>query len=360
MFQVVASALLLFSMLVPSVVSANEVDASSSHVRATVVQVVSESTRVLEGIQVTTVEQVLEAQTDGGGTIIVFNDRTPLEVGDTFYAAPTGGGEYAYSMYDVDRRSPILIAVLLFAVATIAVGGLVGVRALISLAVSVALIVYMLLPLLAGGAPPVMTSIGFAAILLGLAMVLTHGFTRTTLAAYLSAVVTILIAIVLGDFFVGAAHLTGFTDDASTALSFSVGQTLAMDGLLLGAMIIGVLGIIDDLAITQVLTVAELKRANTTLSPKELFSRAMRVGKEHLGAVVNTLVLAYLGASMPLLILFTVLPTDKGFLLNSEIIATEIIRSSVGGVALALVVPIATALAVVLMRPSDRGHGHLH
>jgi uncharacterized membrane protein len=184
--------------------------------------------------------------------------------------------------------------------------------------------------------------------------------------------VTIIIAIFLGEFFVSFAQLTGFADDTTTILNLTTGGTLNMHGLLLSAMIIGILGIVDDLAVTQVASVAELHRANSALSRKELYKRAMRIGREHFGAVVNTLFLAYAGAALPLLLLFALSPSSPWMLVNSEIIAIEIVRASVGGVALALVLPIATFLGVVSLSwpgkkedhdDGERGshiHGHFH
>lgn len=329
--------------------------------RAVVTEIHNQQDRVVPGTDATVTVQNITARTDDGTRITLENDRVPLDVGDAFYATyqelPDGR---VYTVKDADRRGMLLLSVALFALVTAAVGGWIGVRALVSLAVSVGLIVYVLLPQLAAGAPPVLVATLFAAALLGLAMTVTHGLNRTTLAAFCASMLTIVAAILLGNFFVDAAHLSGFTDDVTTILNLSTGGTLHMEGLLLGALIIGVLGIIDDLAITQVLTVAELKRANEGLSRRELYRRAMRVGREHLGAVVNTLVLAYAGASLPLLLLFTLSPSDPGLLLNSEVMAVEVIRSAVGGVALAVVLPVATLLGVWIVRPGEGEVHHRH
>lgn len=255
-----------------------------------------------------------------------------------------------------------MFAVLLFALVTVAVGGMIGFRALMSLVLTIALILYGLVPLLASGYPPVLISLIGAACILGVAMAVTHGVTRTTLAAFSGALLTVLIAIGLAEFFVYAAHLSGFADDAATMVTFALDVELNMQGLLLGALIIGALGIVDDLAVTQVATVGELRRSGVR-GTKALYAGAMRVGREHLGAVVNTLVLAYAGASLPLLILFTHSPASVSFLLNSEVIAVEIVRAAIGGVALALVIPVATYLAILANVPPEKegsGHHHVH
>ena len=340
------------------------IDTGSVH--GTVTRIVSEEEILIPGTDTKNIVQDIEAKTDAGEVLRIVNDRVPLKVGDGFYATwqETPDGK-VYTVKEADRRMAILFSVLLFAAVTIIIGGWVGLRALLSLVASVFVIVYMLLPQLAHGAPPILTSTLFAALILAIAMGVTHGLNRTTAAAFGASVVTILFAILLGEFFVTAARLSGFTDDASTILNLSTGGTLHMGGLLLGALIIGILGIIDDLAVTQVLTVQELKNANDNLSKGELYTRAMRVGKEHLGAVVNTLVLAYAGAALPLLLLFSLSPSDPVMLLNSEVMAIEIIRSSVGGVALALILPIATSLGIFVVKkgqtePSNVHHHHHH
>jgi len=356
-------ALICFPLQAFAVTDGAPVDTGT--VRGVVTKVISDEVRLIPGTETKNVVQDIEAKTDSGDTIRILNDRVPLKVGDGFYATwqETPEGKM-YTVKEADRRMVILFSVFLFAAVTIIIGGWVGLRALLSLVASVLVIIYALLPQLAHGAPPILTSTLFAALILAIAMGVTHGLNRTTYAAFGASVITILFAILLGEFFVTAARLSGFTDDASTILNLSTGGTLHMEGLLLGALIIGILGIIDDLAVTQVLTVQELKNANAALSKGQLYTRAMRVGKEHLGAVVNTLVLAYAGAALPLLLLFSLSPSDPIMLLNSEVMAIEIIRSSVGGVALALILPIATSLGIFVVKKGaiepQNGHHHHH
>lgn len=328
-----------------------------------VVEIVDERTEVIPGTDTAAVLQDMLVLLESGDRVSVFNDRTPLSVGDALYVFPTEliDGP-VYTVHDVDRTSVLYLAVILFGVATVIVGRWVGARALVSLCVSLGLILYILIPLLSSGYPPVLVSALGAALILGFAMALTHGVGRTTLAAYAAALVAVLCAIGLGEFFVYAAHLSGFADSSAGSVSVALGSAINMQGLLLGALIIGVLGIVDDLAVTQVVTVAELRSAGTT-GPKELYTRAMHVGREHLGAVVNTLVLAYAGASLPLLILFSYAPAPTMLLINSEVIAVEIIRAAVGGVALAVVIPVATYLGILAggkTSSTPAGHGHTH
>lgn len=316
-------------------------------IHATVVEVRSERTEEIPGTRGSAVVQDLVVELETGDSVPVFNDRVPLAVGDRIYVMPTELVDGpVYTVHDVDRTRVLLVAVLLFAVVTIVVGRWVGARALVSLAVSLGLILYVLIPLLSSGYPPVVVSAVGAALILGVAMALTHGVGRMLYAAYGGALIAVLIAIGLGEVFVYAAHLSGFADSAATTVSLTLGSAVNMQGLLLGALIIGVLGIVDDLAVTQVATVAELRSTGMN-DAKELYTRAMHVGREHLGAVVNTLILAYAGASLPLLILFSYAPAPTLLLINSEVIAVEIIRAAVGGVALASVIPVATYLGIL-------------
>lgn len=350
-----ALAFLLVLLCLPAV-SAAETGIES----ARVVEIVTEETREIPGTGATALVQELRAELKSGEVISVYNDRVPLAAGDTFFVrAEEMVDGPAYTVHDADRRTALVAAVLVFAGVVVAVGRLVGVRALVSLGVSGVLIMFVLVPLLISGMSPLVTCALGSALILAAAMVITHGWSRGTLAAFGASLVTIIVAIVASDFFVAFAHLTGYTDDASTVLNLSTGHALRMDGLLLGGLIIGVLGIIDDLAVTQVATVAELRAANASLGQGELYRRAMQVGREHLGAVVNTLVFAYAGASLPLLLLFSLSSAETSLLLNSEIIAVEIVRAAVGGAALALVIPLATHFGL-WSKSSSPTAGHTH
>lgn len=333
----------LFLFILPVSALANE---GAVLVRAQVREVLQERVERLPGFNVDTTIQELSATLASGEVVTVINDYVPLSEGDWFYTFPVDQVDgVEYRVHDVDRQQVLFWAVLLFVLVTVGVGGMVGARALFSLVVSIGLILYGLIPLLSSGYSPVLVSAVGAAVILALAMALTHGVTRLTLASYSAALVAVFVALGLGEVFVHAAHLSGFADSAATTVSLTHGA-LNMQGLLLGALIIGVLGIVDDLAVTQAVTVAELRRSGMSAS-RELYARAMRVGREHLGSVVNTLVLAYAGASLPLLILFSYAPAPTMLLINSEVIAVEIVRAAVGGVALALVIPMATYLAIL-------------
>jgi uncharacterized membrane protein len=170
---------------------------------------------------------------------------------------------------------------------------------------------------------------------------------------------------ILSVVWVSLARLTGFASDAAIYLNFSTHGALDFSGLLLGGILIGVLGVLDDVAITQASVTIELVRANTALRGVDLYRRALRVGQDHIGSLVNTLALAYTGVSLPLLMLFA--RTDSGFLdiVNQEVVASEIVRTLVGSLGLMLTVPATTLIAVWYVRrfgvPEEQGHeGHAH
>ena len=177
-----------------------------------------------------------------------------------------------------------------------------------------------------------------------LVMLLTHGFTRTTYVALGGTILAIFATGILAHVAIVVTRLSGFFSEEAIYLNLNTGGTLDMQGLFLGAVIIGVLGLLDDVAITQVHTVAELRKSGA--SGAQAFTRALRVGREHVSALVNTLALAYTGAALPVLLLFSLSEQSALLLVNREIFAAEIIRTTVGSIGLILTVPLTTWLAV--------------
>lgn len=269
-----------------------------------------------------------------------------------------------YVVFEVERSKGVAILFGLFALLLIAFGGMQGFRALIALVGSILAIVYILVPAIFAGYSPILVSIGVATVVLSLALFFTHGFNKTALAAFLGTVMAVIATGLFAWFSIEFLNLSGVASEDEVYLNFNTGGTLDFVGLLLGAIIIGVLGALDDIAITQAATVRELYGANKNLPRKDAFVRAMRVGKEHVTALVNTLVLAYTGAALPLLLLF-LQQGDKLHLFNLEIFTTEIVRMIVGSIGLILAVPLTTLFAVWLLEKyrgdeSATGHAHVH
>jgi uncharacterized membrane protein len=346
----------LASFTLPSTfLQAQEISAPDSELlEARVERVVEEREETLPGIGTEHTYQVLEARLltgqREGDLVEVQNDYVPLAPGDRFFVLyqDHGGIDERYYLQDVDRRGPLMWLALLFVVAIVALGGWYGVRALISLAASLFVLVYVLMPGLLGGWHPLVASVLVAGAILAGAIFVTHGFNRESLIAYGGTMVAVLVTVLLAAWSVTWTHLSGFSADESVYLNVSTGGQLDLAGLLIGGIIIGVLGVLDDIAITQVAVVRELL-ANATVKRKEVFLRAMRVGREHVGAVVNTLALAYVGVSLPLVLLMYRSETEASAVLNTEIVATEIVRTIVGSFGIVLAVPLVTYLAVRLL-----------
>ena len=301
-------------------------------------------------------------------------DRLDLDVGDGVRVvenqlppqAQLGGVKLdRYSLADFERTTPLLWLALAFAVLVLLTGRWQGLRALIGLGASLAIIVLFVVPaILDGSSAPGVALIGSLAIML-VTLVVTHGLGPKMLAATLATAASLILALGLGSLFIGFAHLTGLSSDEAIFLRASVGD-ISITGLLLAGMVIGALGVLDDLTVTQASTVLALRRASPTLGFRRLFEGAIAVGHDHIAATVNTLVLAYAGASLPVLLIFSLGGTSFGDALNSEAVATEVVATLVGSIGLIAAVPLTTALAALLavrLPPDsivDDQHGHAH
>ncbi len=265
-------------------------------------------------------------------------------------------------MRERDRQFPIIILLLIFITAIIIFGGKQGVRSILSLAGSFVVIVYLLLPLLTKGYSPILVSVGLATVILFIAIYFTHGFNRESTVAFSGTIIAVMLTALLAIFSVYIMKLTGFDTEETIFLSVDSAVKLNFHGLLLGGILIGVLGILDDIAVTQSAVVSEIYNSAGHLTRREVFKKAMRVGREHVSALVNTLVLAYAGASLPLLLLISNYDYPIRFVLSQELFATEIVRTIVGSIGLVLTVPITTLLAVYLLKnykgKSALGHSH--
>jgi len=334
--------------------------------RARVTEVVEQERRNIPGTNTDTLYQKIEAEIlEGekkGDIVTIENDYLELKKGDAFFLFHTIdiNDIERYSVRDVDRRFTLGLFVGLFIFVILAFGGKQGLRSLLSLAGSFFVILYVLVPSLLGGFPPVPTSIAIAAVILFLAIFLTHGFNRESLVAFIGTVSGVILTGVLAYFGVKFAHLSGFASDESVYLNFATRGGLDFSGLLLGGIMIGVLGVLDDIAVTQSAVVSELYSSAPNLSKSEVYKKALRVGKEHVGALVNTLALAYTGASLPLLLLFSNSESSFLSIINQEIFATEIIRTIIGSIGLILTVPITTLLAVYMLKGYKGKHIHSH
>ncbi|MFG3496046.1 YibE/F family protein [Streptomyces sp. NPDC047928] len=273
--------------------------------------------------------------------------------------APDAPRDLQYSVTDVNRKFPLALLGVVFALAVVAVGRLRGVMALVALGTSFLTLTFFILPaILQGSNPLVVAVVGASAIML-VALYLSHGLSARTSVAVLGTLISLLLIGLLGSLFIGWASLTGNTDDY-TGLIHGLYPNIDMSGLLLAGVIIGSLGVLDDVTVTQTSAVWELHQADPRMGPRALYRAGIRIGRDHIASVVNTLVLAYAGAALPLLLLFSIAQSSVGTVANSEIVAQEIVRTLVGSIGLVASVPVTTALAALVVsadRRSALAHG---
>lgn len=267
---------------------------------------------------------------------------------------PSAPKDLQYSVADVNRRFPMGLLADIFALAVVVVGRLRGVMALAALAISFMVLNFFILPAILQGSNPLLVAvIGSSAILL-IALYMCHGLSARTSVAVLGTLVSLLLIGILGSQFIGWAALTGNTDD-STGLIHGLYPSIDMSGLLLAGVIIGSLGVLDDVTVTQTSAVWELHEANPTMGWRGLYRAGIRIGRDHIASVVNTLVLAYAGAALPLLLLFSIAQSGVGTVANSELVAEEIVRTLVGSIGLVASVPVTTALAALVVSADRPG-----
>jgi uncharacterized membrane protein len=258
-------------------------------------------------------------------------------------------GEPAYTVIDHQRGKPLIWLMVLAAAVVIAFGRWRGLSAIAGLAVSFTVLLVFVIPAILTGGPPLLVAVVGSAAIMFAVLYLTHGVNVHTSVAILGTLASLLITGLLGAGFTAFTELTGIGDEQSAFLAVFQGN-VDMRGLLLAGIIIGSLGVLDDVTVTQAMTVAELARS--PLSRRELYRSATRVGRAHVASAVNTIVLAYAGASLPLLLLVAAGSQPISELLTSQFLAQEIVRSAVGTIGLVASVPITTALAVLV---ADRG-----
>ena len=247
----------------------------------------------------------------------------------------------------VDRyRLPYLgLIALVFLILAIIFGRLRGLTSVIGLFVSIAILIWFITPNILAGKNPVLVTLVGAEVIALVSMFLAHGFKQRTMLAIVSTLITLGIAEVLGYFFIIGAKLLGNGSEEAYFIQAGYFGAINLQGLLLGGIIIGALGILNDITTAQSAAVEEIHTTDKNLSFKQLYQKGSSIGREHIASLINTLVLTYVGASLPLFLLFTVNSQQLWTVLNSSTIAEEVVRALVGSISLILAVPITTALA---------------
>ena len=284
-----------------------------------------------------------------------------------FGPAGTAGVE-PYAFADFDRRFPLIALGLIFVAVVVVFGRRRGALSLVGLGISLLILTQFLVPAILDGRPPLLVALVGSLAIMFATIALTHGLGPKSLAALLGSATTLLFTALLALIFVEVANITGFASAEATLLRGTPGgSTLSLEGLVLAGVVVGALGVLDDVTVSQASTVMALQRADPTQTFARLYRAAIGVGRDHLGATVNTLVLAYAGAALPLLLIFSQQSTSFGTAVNRESVAEELVAMGVGSIGLVAAVPLTTLLAALLVRrlpgealAREADHGHVH
>ena len=252
-----------------------------------------------------------------------------------------------YAFQDFDRTQPLLLLLTLFVLGVLVLSRWRGVGSLASLALSLALLVTFTLPALMEGRSPLVVAIVTASAIMCATLYLSHGFSTRTSIAMAGTLLSLVFIGLLGSLFTRLGQFTGLGDEGSRYIA-TINTQVDVGGLLLAGLVIGALGVLDDVTVTQVAAVWELADADPHTSRTSLFTRGMRIGRSHVASTVNTLVLAYVGATLPLLLVFSTIALPFGTAVSQELVAQEIVRGLVGGLGIVLAVPITTGLAAIV------------
>ena len=354
-FAIVAAILVALVVVAPRSFTVATRAADSPVEQGTVVRVVEEhsapsdrgrqTTRVLEVAVGDRVATVRETTTEGDVGLV------PPQPGDGVLLRATGGadGQPAYYIVDHLRTRALWVVTALFAALVVFVGRWHGVRSLFSLAVTYLILMRFIIPAILGGYSPLLVSVIGGVGIMASTLVLAHGADRKSGAAIGGTALALVLIVTLSQVAIVAAKLTGLVGNEEASTVFVLfGGAIDARGLLLGGILIGALGALDDVTMTQSSAVFELRDANPALAARALYRRGMRIGRDHIASIVNTLVLAYAGASMPLLVILASQTEGLGTLLNREFLAAEVVRTAVGSIGIVAAVPLTTAIAAAL------------
>jgi uncharacterized membrane protein len=290
---------------------------------------------------------------DRGGVFTIGlagSGSTPdIQADETIVVARQQGAQpgFEYSLVDRDRRGVLVLLAVAFAVAVLVLGRLRGLAALVGLAATLAALLTFILPAILDGQSPLLVAVVGASAIAFVAIYLAHGFSTMSSVALLGTLAGLGLTALLGTLFVDLARISGFASEEAILVQVADVQ-LNLAGLILGGIVIGALGVIDDVTVTQASAVWRIREANPGLDRRALFRSGLRIGRDHVASTVNTLVLAYAGASMPLMVLFLLSRQSLGDVANGEVVATEIVRTLTGSIGLVAAVPITTWLAALV------------
>jgi uncharacterized membrane protein len=266
----------------------------------------------------------------------------------------TGSPAYLYD--DQQRDLPLGLLALAFAVLVVLVARWRGLAALAGLGVAYAVLVFFVLPALLDGKPALAVGLVAGAAILFVVLYLAHGPSARTSAALAGTLLSLGLTGLLAVVATGTARITGLSSEVLPAVQASA-PAVSVSGLVLCGVVIGALGVLNDVTVTQASAVWELAAADPQASRSRLFGSAMRIGRDHIASSVYTLVLAYAGSAIPLLLLVSLSGRSVHDIVTGDEVAEEVLRGLVGGIGLVASVPITTALAaLVVSRTSGERH----
>jgi uncharacterized membrane protein len=310
----------------------------------------------------------LEVRLNSGKLIVASDDNRRFNVGDTIEIFPTlgPGNEFIFYASDFIRRTPIGILIVVFVVVAGVVGRGKGLRAVLGMAFSLAVIILAMIPAIVSGTNPVLVAVLGASVILASSVYFVHGFNWTASSALVATIAAAIVTLLLAIGFSSLAKLTGLGAEEGVYIMQAAQQAgidLNLRGLLIAGILIGSLGALVDSTVAQAAVVRELSNLNPKLEWQKLYKSGMSVGFDHIGSLVNTLVLANVGSSLPLWVLFTLGQTSFTRVINLELVASEIVHALVGSIGLILAVPLATLLAAFVFKGgrhpgSDGVHSH--
>lgn len=298
-----------------------------------------------------TIQQVVP--TGPGSPRFAVDDRVVLS-----YARANPDDPTSYQVVDFQRGAPLLVLALVFAAAVIVLGRWQGLAALVALGLSFVVLVAFVLPAILAGQDPLLVAVVGAGLIMFVVLYLTHGFSARTSTAVLGTLLSLALIGVLSAAFSAVTSLTGLDEDTSSLMGV-LGAPIDARGLLLAGIVIGALGVLDDVTVTQTSAVWELRKADPAMSWRQLYKAGQRIGRDHVSSAVNTLVLAYAGAALPMLLAYTLSGRTFGEVVSSQAVAQEVVRTLVGSIGLVAAVPITTAIAaaVAVREPAKAAAG---
>jgi uncharacterized membrane protein len=284
------------------------------------------------------------------GTVNVVNMERLFSPGDRVYVARTvrPDGVDRFYISDFVRTTPLFLIAVLFVGAVVLIGRGRGVRSLLGTLMSLAVIFGFILPQIVAGRSPIWVSVAGSVALVGVATYLTYGVNFKSHAAMMGMILSLILTALIAQVFVTWTRLTGLGAEESAFLVIELGTELDFRGVVLSGIIIGALGVLDDICVGQASAVFELARTNREMDWRDLFRSSLNIGRDHIAAMVNTLLLAYVGASLPLMLVFNIYKEPIWRRINREPITEEIVRTLVGSVGLILAVPITGLIASLL------------